>query len=79
MQGRLSAIRNNLPVGANADNAVASRGRMGGPVAGALLSAATPAVRKVGTAMGDKLGVALRPVGRAIDQLAGTKPKKKKS
>jgi len=53
-------------------------GRMGGPVAGTLLAAATPAVRRLGTAMGTKLGVALRPVGRAIDRTFGTKPKKKK-
>jgi hypothetical protein len=77
MQDRLAAIRNKLPVGANANNAVASRGKMGGPVAGTLAAAATPAVRKLGTALGEKAGVALRPVGRAIDRLAGTKPKKK--
>jgi hypothetical protein len=77
MQKRLTAIRNRLPVGPNARNAVASRGRMGGPVAGTLLAAATPSVRRLGTAMGTKLGVALRPVGRAIDRAMGTKPKKK--
>jgi hypothetical protein len=57
--------------------AMRGAGRMGGPVAGTLLAAATPGVRKLGTAMGTKLGVALRPVGRAIDRAMGTKPKKK--
>ena len=57
--------------------AMRGAGRMGGPVAGTLLAAATPGVRKLGTAMGTKLGVALRPVGRAIDKTLGTKPKKK--
>ena len=57
--------------------AMRGAGRMGGPVAGTLLAAATPGVRKLGTAMGTKLGVALRPVGRAIDRTFGTKPKKK--
>ena len=57
--------------------AMRGAGRMGGPVAGTLLAAATPGVRKLGTAMGTKLGVALRPVGRAIDRVMGTKPKKK--
>ena len=78
MQGRLSAVRNKLPVGANAWNAVFSRGKMGGPLASAALAAASPLVKKVGTHLGTKLGIALRPVGRAIDQVAGTKPKKKK-
>jgi hypothetical protein len=59
--------------------AMRGAGRMGGPVAGTLLAAATPGVRKLGTAMGTKLGVALRPVGRAIDRTFGTKPKKKKA
>ena len=72
-----SKARNTKPVGPNARNAVASRGRMGGPVAGTLLAAATPGVRKLGTALGTKLGVALRPVGRAIDRTFGPKPKKK--
>ena len=72
-----SKARNTKPVGPNARNAVASRGRMGGPVAGTLLAAATPSVRKLGTAMGTKLGVDLRPVGRAIDRAIGKKPKKK--
>ena len=57
--------------------AMRGAGRMGGPVAGTLLAAATPSVRRLGTAMGTKLGVALRPVGRAIDKAMGTKPKKK--
>ena len=57
--------------------AMRGAGRMGGPVAGTLLAAATPGVRKLGTALGTKLGVALRPVGRAIDRTFGTKPKKK--
>ena len=57
--------------------AMRGAGRMGGPVAGTLLAAATPGVRRLGTAMGTKLGVALRPVGRAIDRAMGTKPKKK--
>ena len=57
--------------------AMRGAGRMGGPVAGTLLAAATPSVRRLGTAMGTKLGVALRPVGRAIDRAMGTKPKKK--
>ena len=57
--------------------AMRGAGRMGGPVAGTLLAAATPSVRKLGTAMGTKLGVALRPVGRAIDRAIGKKPKKK--
>ena len=84
MQARLAAIRNKLPVGANANNAVFNRGNMMGGksakgigLSGALLHIATPAARKVGTALGTKLGTALRPIGRAIDQLAGTKPKKK--
>ena len=55
----------------------AGAGRMGGPVAGTLLAAATPGVRRLGTAMGTKLGKALRPAGRAIDRAMGTKPKKK--
>jgi len=55
MQKRIAVVRNRLPVGPNANNAVASRGRMGGPVAGAFLAAATPSVRKLGTAMGTKL------------------------
>jgi hypothetical protein len=50
---------------------------MGGPVAGTLLAAASPGVDKLGTAMGKKLGKALRPVGRAIDKAMGTKPKKR--
>jgi hypothetical protein len=44
---------------------------MGGPVAGTLMAAATPSVRRLGTAMGTKLGT-------AIKQTFGTKPKKKK-
>ena len=122
-----SKARNTKPVGPNARNAVASRGRMGGTgaaIAGAVLNApaelkklqallrnpkgalsrassdilsgkpynpqtvpkaskpatskpATPSVRKLGTAMSTKLGVALRPVGRAIDRAIGKKPKKK--
>ena len=48
----------------------AGAGRMGGPVAGTLLAAATPGVRKLGTAMGTKLG-------KALKQTLGTKPKKK--
>ena len=56
---------------------VAGAGRMGGPVAGTLLAAASPGVDKLGTAMGKKLGKALRPVGRAIDKAMGTKPKKR--
>jgi len=52
-------------------------GRMGGPVAGTLLAAASPGVDKLGIAMGKKLGKALRPVGRAIDKAMGTKPKKR--
>jgi hypothetical protein len=57
--------------------AMKGAGRMGGPVAGTFLAAATPSVRKLGTAMGTKLGVALRPVGRAIDRAIGKKPKTK--
>ena len=74
---------NQLSANPQGPNRLASRpraagaGRMGGPVAGTLLAAATPGVRKLGTAMGTKLGVALRPAGRAIDRAMGTKPKKK--
>ena len=50
--------------------AMRGAGRMGGPVAGTLLAAATPGVRKLGTAMGTKLG-------KALKQTLGTKPKKK--
>lgn len=85
MQGRLAAIRNKLPVGANANNAVFNRGNMMGGkslkgigASGAVLHAATPVVRKLGTAMGTKLGKALKPVGRAIDKAVGTKPKQKR-
>lgn len=55
----------------------AGTARMGGPVAGTLLAAASPGVDKFGIAMGKKLGKALRPVGRAIDKAMGTKPKKR--
>ena len=51
--------------------AMRGAGRMGGPVAGTLMAAATPSVRRLGTAMGTKLGT-------AIKQTFGTKPKKKK-
>lgn len=85
MQGKLAAIRNRLPVGANANNAVFNRGTMMGGksakgigLSGAVLHAATPAARKLGTAMGTKLGKALKPVGRAIDKAVGTKPKQKR-
>lgn len=85
MQGRLTAIRNKLPVGANANNAVFNRGNMMGGkslkgigASGAVLHAATPFVDKFGIAMGKKLGNALKPVGRAIDRATGTKPKKKR-
>jgi hypothetical protein len=84
MQKRLTAIRNRLPVGPNANNAVFNRGTMMGPasargvgIQGAALHAATPLARNVGRALGTKLGVALRPVGRAIDKTFKTKPKKK--
>lgn len=50
--------------------AMKGAGRMGGPVAGTLLAAATPGVRKLGTAMGTKLG-------KALKQTFGAKPKKK--
>jgi hypothetical protein len=85
LQNRLSAVRNKLPVGSNANNAVFNRGNMMGgkslkgiSASGAVLNAASPAVRKLGTAMGTKLGKALKPVGRVIDKTLGTKPKKKK-
>jgi hypothetical protein len=65
------------PAAAPKPMAMKGAGRMGGPVAGTLMAAATPSVRRLGTAMGTKLGVALRPVGRAIDRTFGTKPKKK--
>jgi hypothetical protein len=84
LQKRLSAVRNKLPVGPNANNAVFNRGNMmGGKSAkgigasGAVLHAATPLARKVGTALGTKLGKSLRPLGLAIDKTLGTKPKKK--
>lgn len=50
--------------------AMKGAGRMGGPVAGTLLAAATPGVRKLGTAMGTKLG-------KALKQTFGGKSKKK--
>ena len=85
LQKRLAAVRNKLPIGANANNAVFNRGKMMGPgsargvgIQGALLHALTPVARKAGSSLGKHLGIALRPVGRAIDQVAGTKPKKKK-
>jgi hypothetical protein len=84
LQNRLSAVRNKLPVGPNANNAVFNRGNMMGGkslkgigASGAVLHAATPLARKVGTALGTKLGKSLRPLGRAIDKTLGTKPKKK--
>jgi hypothetical protein len=84
LQKRVAAVRNRLPVGPNANNAVFNRGTMMGPasargvgIQGAALHAATPLARNVGRALGTKLGVALRPVGRAIDKTFGTKPKKK--
>ena len=84
LQKRVAAVRNRLPVGPNANNAVFNRGTMMGPasargvgIQGAALHAATPLARNVGRALGTKLGVALRPLGRAIDKATGTKPKKK--
>ena len=65
------------PAAAPKPMAMRGAGRMGGPVAGTLLAAATPSVRRLGTAMGTKLGVALRPVGRAIDRAIGKNPKNK--
>ena len=69
---RLNQLSNN-PQGPNRSASrprAAGAGRMGGPVAGTLLAAATPSVRKLGTAMGTKLG-------KALKQTLGTKPKKK--
>jgi hypothetical protein len=85
LQNRLSAVRNKLPVGANANNAVFNRGNMMGGkslkgigASGAVLHAASPFVDKFGIAMGKKLGNSvLKPVGRAIDKAMGTKPKKR--
>ena len=70
---RLNQLSNN-PQGPNRSASrprVAGAGRMGGPVAGTLMAAATPSVRRLGIAMGTKLGT-------AIKQTLGTKPKKKK-
>jgi hypothetical protein len=84
MQARLSKIRNKLPVGANANNAINNRGfMMGGKgkgtlLSGAVLTAATPIAKDVGYKLGTKVGKALRPVGHTIDKVTGTKPKKKK-
>jgi hypothetical protein len=78
MQNRLSAVRNKLPVGANAKNSVYNRGRMpGGTAATVALGASLPVADKVGRSLGTKLGKSLKPVGRAIDKTLGTKPKKK--
>jgi hypothetical protein len=85
LQNRLSAVRNKLPVGANANNAVFNRGTMMGGkslkgigASGAILHAASPFVDKFGIEMGKKLGNSvLKPVGRAIDKAMGTKPKKR--
>ena len=69
---RLNQLSNN-PQGPNRSASrprAAGAGRMGGPVAGTLLAAATPSVRKLGTAMGTKLG-------KVLKQTLGTKPKKK--
>ena len=85
LQNRLSAVRNKLPVGANANNAVFNRGNMMGGkslkgigVSGAVLHAASPFVDKFGIEMGKKIGNSvLKPVGRAIDKAMGTKPKKR--
>ena len=85
LQNRLSAVRNKLSVGANANNAVFNRGNMMGGkslkgigASGAVLHAASPFVDKFGIAMGKKIGNSvLKPVGRAIDKAMGTKPKKR--
>lgn len=80
MQNRLTAVRNKLPVGANANNSVYSRGRMGGGglVAGLAMGAGLPLTEKAGRFLGKKLGTALKPVGKAIDKTLAIKPKKKK-